>query len=155
MVSATDSTSDSVTVARQIFVGPIDSDEDGLPDAWEDAALGGMGVSVDDIDIFGVKAILRFALGVAPGRPQDFPFVLFPTKGPMNNGDDNYFVIQFQRRRDLAGHTLSVECSTDLEQWDPVDAELSIIADDGVMQTVEVRVPRSGDPHKFFLIDVQ
>jgi len=154
-VTVTDSNGGSDTRDRQLFVGPPDTDDDGLPDDWETNVLGGMGMSPDDVDDAGVPAIVRFALGANSGLPTDFPFIIRGTKGPMDNGDNNYFVIQFQRRRDLAGHTISVKCSTDLVAWNDVIETPVVIADDGEFQTLELRVPRAGDAQKFFLIDVQ
>jgi len=154
-VNVSDDSDGSDTANYQLLVSPADSDEDGMPDDWETSVFGGIGMSPGDEDDAGVSAIIRFALGANSGLPADFPFIMRGSKGPQENGDDKYFVIQFQRRRDLTGHTVSAKCSTDLSTWNDVNETPVVIGDDGEFETLELRVPRAGDEQKFFLISVQ
>ncbi|WP_309397045.1 Ig-like domain-containing protein [Cerasicoccus maritimus] len=154
-VMVVDAVGAKILANYQLRVTGADGDLDGMPDDWELANLGGSGMGPGDRDSFGVPALVRYALGVDAGLPVGYPFTMGYTRDSMVNGDDQYFVIEFQRRSNLAGIDVELKCSTDLSEWSVVDAVQEVVADDGELQTIEIRAPRAGDDAKFFQLSVE
>jgi hypothetical protein len=143
----------------------VDSNGDGLPDAWENAFLAAIGatntlVSLNAQSVLtpdGRTLAQEFLLGTAifdPGNPLKITFLGFNGASP---------VLQFPT---LTGRTYTVRMSTDLNNWSPAAFNLASDAPDaparlfyvaGSIATILVHVapPPAGTTAQFYQIQVQ
>lgn len=107
----------------------LDSDADGMPDAWEIANFGWFGsASGDDEDGDGVPASMEFRMGTDPAVADARPLELHP--------DGNRLRLRFVAARgSVEGlgsrkRYYTVEQSPDLRSWQPLPSASSITAQD-------------------------
>ena len=142
-----------------VTVAPADLDGNGLPDDWEQRIFGTTGVDPMDAPFDdGLPNLLRFALGadlVEAGSGR-MGMRMREKIGPMVDGNNRYFALEFQRRRDVGTVDLIVETSGDLSGWSVVNpVRVDVVRDDGELQTVEALVPETDDDRKFYHLRVE
>jgi hypothetical protein len=140
----------------------VDSDGDGLPDAWEQALIdiyGGTLASIrpgDDTDGDGISNLNEYLAGTYAFDPSD-GFRLTVTSVEAGDSDLEFLAIR--------GRTYSIQASANLQQWTPVN--FGILTGDvpGALQStypstdlrmLKVRVPFQPDAtNRFFRAMVQ
>ena len=143
----------------------VDSNGDGLPDAWEYAFLAAIGAT-NTLASLNANSVLtpdgrnlaqQFLLGTAlfdPGNPLKITFLGFNGASP---------ALQFPT---LIGRTYTVLISTDLNNWSPAafnlasdapgaPAQSSYVAASTATIQVYVAPPPAGTPSQFYQIQVQ
>lgn len=136
---------------RPIFV---DTNTNGLPDAWE-ASFGGNLDPAADPGGRGVSNQLAWLLGVDPliADPARVLPVLSMVEGPSRDGDTRWLALRFQRRLDSDGFIaapLHPFESVDLSSWTRIpDAELTLIETQGDTEIFDARVPLGQSPRLF------
>lgn len=138
-----------------------DKDGDGLPDAWEQAIIDVFGGTLEsitpqgDADGDGVSNYDEYRTGTLPFDPQDGFRVNLVQH---DVGDDT---LEFLTIR---GRTYSLQVSTDLQQWAPVEFKVLTSGIAGPLQSqytsadlryLQVQVPRQAGPHRFFRATIQ
>jgi hypothetical protein len=142
-----------------------DTDGDGLPDAWERALIAALGGNLtladirpnDDLDGDGISNLNEYLAGTYAFDPTDgFTLNLVGLSGTGS-------LLQFLAIR---GRTYSIEASTDLQQWAPVQFRLpadgasatlrdNYLASDVRLLQVEVPFQLGGKPYRFFKARLQ
>jgi Bacterial TSP3 repeat len=142
-----------------------DADGDGLPDAWERALIAALGGNLtladirpnDDSDGDGISNLNEYLAGTYPFDPADgFSLSLVGFTG---NGS----LLEFLAIR---GRTYSIESSSDLRQWTPVQfrvtsegtdapARGTFLASDVRLLRVEVPFQAGGETNRYFKARVQ
>jgi hypothetical protein len=156
---------DNVSIVATV----IDSDGDGLSDAWETA--NGTNPAVNDsttnTDGDANNALLEYAFGTNPAASDGG--VLEVSGGSITrrgdptlsaesipNGVDFRAVFCRRKNHIAAGLTYTVQFSSDLGIWQSTIVTPTVIADDGEMQVVTIRYPFfvNGQKARFFRVNV-
>lgn len=139
-----------------------DSNNDGIPDAWEQAFLDSIGSNLTLAQlnaglVFGGRTLWQhYLMGTYPFDPEN-PFAV-----RLVNYNSGLAVLEFPT---MTGRAYSVQSSTNLQQWSPVSFRLSAEGPGGVARTnyvasvielLQVQVIQSNAlPKQFFRINLQ
>jgi len=140
----------------------VDSDGDGLPDAWEEAIIAMLGGTLagitanGDADGDGMTNLEEYLAGTLPFDPND-GFRLSLISQDANNSTVEFLAIR--------GRTYSIEASANLRQWTPVQFRVEANQTVGPLQGsyaapdvryLRIQVPREdGVTNRFFKAVVQ
>lgn len=133
--------------------GP-DSDGDGLLDDWEMQFHGDLSLGPND-EVSGMKAQLGYALGARSDDASSARLLSArATRGPLLEGSDRYWEMEFRRRRELVGMQFIIQSSSDLVNWIELNPNETILSDDGETQRVNLRLPIGDDRNQFYRIRI-
>lgn len=154
-VAVTDNSNKTVSKYFLLPVRPVDSDNDGLADAWEMEQYGNLNTSAgDDLDLDNMPAELEFVLGRNANQPDTEGVSLWPTKSIGGGSGQWEIAMRYPRRRDIGDWQLKIMRSNNLLQWSEVIGQSSVLSDDGEYQIIEVRLPLEADTSYFYRLEV-
>jgi uncharacterized repeat protein (TIGR01451 family) len=125
-----------------IIDGSVDSDNDGVSDAWENAHFGELGTDLEaDADGDGLPGFIEYLFGTSPRASSENPLKSSFAGLPHNP----LLVLEFPRRSD-ALDSYQIQISPDLLEWDQAaDVAETIIGNrttEGVIiETVRAQIP--------------
>jgi hypothetical protein len=125
----------------------MDSDADGVSDAWEAAQFNSLGENLfADPDGDGMASVLEYLFATTPGKFD--PACLKCSMVSVASG--NFIKLVFPRRTGTAGKSYGYECSDDLAAWTSVVAAESVLStqtvDGASVETVQalIAAPAAG-----------
>jgi hypothetical protein len=122
---------------------PSDADDDGIPDAWESAQLGGLGSDPEaDDDGDRLPNAIEYLFGTSPAAPSGNPL----KSSVAGSSGAPVLLLEFPRRSGLAG-SYQIQISPDLMLWTAASGVVETVvgsheSPDGVpIETVRAEIP--------------
>ena len=130
-----------------------DTDDDGLPDSWEQLYFGGIGGQAgDDTNKDGVSALMAFAAGLNPGQnnASKMPFL------SMEQGGALVFYFRMTTEANLLDYFVQASDTLGGSTWGDLPGLVpQVVSTEGASRLVKVVIPGGKDrPSRFFRLNV-